>query len=366
MENYTILGGGIAGLACAIQLTRAGKNVQIFEKNSYNHSKGHAFILMPNGLKALKHLGVQEKVLKTAHAVNQFQLHDPEGGLSAFEKLSGAVGIKRESLINILTDALPKGIIQYEKGFSHFNTDATGHIEEAVFVDGSRCEGDVFIGADGIWSKTRQTVQANFSLSPVRIREIVSVIKAPDLVKEYRGSFVKVIREKGGLAVGMVPCDEEHLVWFVQYDSHHHDLLETTLAEQKDRLFQLIRTWCHPIPELLAKTDFLESYVWHTTDMNPIPTYNNKNLALIGDAAHVLLTLTSQGVSSALEDAIVLTDLIKRYPSENIMEIFNRYSTARKDIMEQYFQFGRTLKEEFLHPGLASKKRKIPLVYSEM
>ena len=194
---------------------------------------------------------------------------------------------------------MPENTIKYEKGLSHFEKDANGYIEKAVFTDGTKCEGSVFIGADGIWSKSRKTVCSDFSLSPVRIREIVSVIKAPELVREYAGTFIKVIRKSGGMAVGMLPCDEQHLVWFIQYDSQHPHLLDSPLAEQKRRLFQMTRNWCHPIPKLVEKTDFQKSYTWHTTDMHPIPKYHRKNLVLIGDAAHVLLTLTSQGVSSA-------------------------------------------------------------------
>lgn len=365
MDKYIILGGGIAGLATAIQLVNAGKKVELFEKSAKNQAQGHAFILMPNGLNALKKIGVHEAVLNAAHPIDNFQLHSPEGTLQTQQKLSGALGIRRGVLVKILTNALPANFVQYEKGFSHFEKDPNGVIEKAVFSDGTKCEGTVFIGADGIWSKTRKTVCSDFSLSPVRIREIVSVIKAPELVREYAGTFIKIIRKSGGIAVGMLPCDESHLVWFIQYDSQHPHLLDSPLMEQKQRLFQLTRNWCHPIPRLIEKTDFHKSYTWHTTDMNPIPNYHQKNLVLIGDAAHVLLTLTSQGVSSALEDAICLTDLINQPNEKPKVEIFNAFSHLRKIRMEEYFQLGRDLREQFLFPMQNIQKMDMPLIYSE-
>ena len=247
MRHYILLGGGIAGLTCAHQLIKAGKKVTIFEKNQINHTQGHAFILMPNGIAALASIGLKEEVLKHAHSIHQFQLHNTDGTLVDYQKLNGAIGIRRGTLMKILLDSLPKDCIQFDKGFSHFNYKKSGAIEAVVFHDGTVCQGDVFIGADGIWSKSRKEIVSNVTLSPVRIREIVSVVKAPQLVQQYKGSFVKVIRKRGGMAVGMLPCDKDHLVWFVQYDSHHHELLETTLIEQKERLFQLIRQWCDPV-----------------------------------------------------------------------------------------------------------------------
>lgn len=365
MDKYIILGGGIAGLTTAIQLVNAGKRVELFEKSPKNQAQGHAFILMPNGLAALDRIGVKEAVIAVAHSINHFQMHSPDGAFQTRKKLSGALGIRRGALVEILTNALPTNFVQHEKGFSHFEKDVSGNIEKAVFTDGTSCAGSVFIGADGIWSKTRKTVHSDFSLSPVRIREIVSVIKAPELVKEYEGTFIKVIRKSGGMAVGMLPCDNQHLVWYIQYDSQHPHLLDRPLTEQKRHLFQLTRNWCHPIPELVARTDFQKSYTWHTTDMHPIPNYHRKNLVLIGDAAHVLLTLTSQGVSSALEDAICLTDLINKSTDHFEPLYLEDYSDLRKERMEAYFHMGRDLREQFLFPMQQVQKMDMPLIYSE-
>ncbi len=364
MKQHILLGGGIAGLTCAHQLIKAGKKVRLFEKNQMNHTQGHAFILMPNGMAALDKIGLKEEVLRKSHSIRQFQLHHTDGTLIDYQKLNGAIGIRRGTLMKILIDSLPTDCIQFEKGFSHFNYKKSGAIEAAVFQDGTICSGDVFIGADGIWSKSRQEVVNDFTLSPVRIREIVSVVKAPHLVQQYKNSFLKVINKRGGMAVGMLPCDDQHLVWFVQYDSHHHDLLETTLEEQKERLFQLTRQWCDPIPELIHKTDLNKSYVWHTTDMPPISTYFKNNLALIGDAAHVLLTLTSQGVSCALEDAICLANLLIEKDHLPIEVAFEEYTTTRKTMADTYFQMGRTLKEQFLYPMQTKKKMAVPLAFS--
>jgi len=172
MRKYIILGGGIAGLACAIQLLKSGQQVSLFEKNAKSNAHGHAFILMPNGLQALEKLGVLKEVLAVAHPIKQFQLHTPDGTLASYQELKGALGIRRGDLMKILTEALPANFIQYKKGFSHFKMDTLGNAQQAIFQDGTKVTGDYFIGADGIWSKTRKAIFKNFTLSTVRIREI--------------------------------------------------------------------------------------------------------------------------------------------------------------------------------------------------
>jgi len=172
MKKHIILGGGIAGLACAIQLLKSGQQVNLFEKNTKSNTHGHAFILMPNGLQALEKLGVLKEVLTVAHPIKQFQLHTPDGTLASYQKLKGALGIRRGDLMKILTEALPANFIQYKKGFSHFEMDALGNAQQAIFQDGTKVSGDYFIGADGIWSKARKAIFKNFTLSTVRIREI--------------------------------------------------------------------------------------------------------------------------------------------------------------------------------------------------
>ena len=110
MRHHILLGGGIAGLACAHQLIQAGKKATIFERNQINHTQGHAFILMPNGIAALDRIGLKEEVLKNADSIHQFQLHNTDGSLVNYQKLNGALGIRRGTLMKILIDTLPKAV----------------------------------------------------------------------------------------------------------------------------------------------------------------------------------------------------------------------------------------------------------------
>jgi 2-polyprenyl-6-methoxyphenol hydroxylase-like FAD-dependent oxidoreductase len=366
MNKHIILGGGIAGIAAAIQLQKAGFEVKVFEKNDPESNEGHAFILLSNGLSALKKIGVYEEVMAQSHPIHNFHSRTVSSDRRLVQSVPNAVGIRRKTLADILAKKIKPETIEYDKSFSHFEYTATGEAQSACFQDGSSVAGDIFIGADGIWSKTRKVVHPDYRLSPVRIREVVSVVKCSKMVKQWSNTFLKTNLEDGGLAVGMLPCDAEHLVWYLQFDSQHPSLIELTLEEQRNYLFEKTCQWADPIPQLFAKTDFEKSYMWHTTDMDTLASFYHKNIVLIGDAAHVFLTLTSQGVSAALEDAICLTDLLlqNRYLN-NAETTFKQYSFMRRSVVDGFLNSGRMLQQQFLSPLSLEKEVNMPLVLSD-
>lgn len=366
MNKLAIIGGGIAGLALAIGLKNTGIEVNIYEKSKEKRVNGHAFMLLENGINALTKLGLGDKLLQHGQAIYQFSRRNPNGDKHLFESLNNSVCIRRAALIELLTAELPSGMIKYNKIFSHFKKDETGQITHASFLDGTDVEADAFIGADGIWSKTRSAIFPDYKMSPVRVREIVSVIKAPQLVKKWQHTFLKTQTHGGGLAIGMLPCDDDYLVWYIQYDSQHPQFLNTTLEEQKSLLYHMTRNWAAPISELYKRTDFAHSYTWHTTDMETLPYFHKSNVALVGDAAHIFLTFTSQGVNTALEDAVCLADLLIRNQSlTSISTSLKQYTYIRKTTAESHLEAGRLLQQQFLYPQQYGDKLNVPVVINQ-
>jgi len=366
MSKHLIFGGGIAGMACAIQLKKAGFEVKVFEKTKPSNKEGHAFILLPNGLKSLKKVGVLDQVFAQSHRIESFHSRNVKGDHRFVQSVPNAIGIRRKTLMDILTEKLSENCIEYGKSLNHLEFSADGMAKAACFSDGSIEEGDVFIGADGVWSKTRNTIQSNYQFSQVRIRELVSIVRSPELVQRWSNTFLKTQCGDGGLAVGMLPCDEEHLVWYIQFDSQHPHLIGMSLSEQKNHLMEKIYHWDDPIPQLFEQTDFKQSYLWHTTDMDTLEKFHHKNIALIGDAAHIFLTLTSQGASAALEDAVCLSDLLvhNRFVV-NIEATLKQYSYMRRNIIDEYLHAGRKLKQRFLSPLQINDEAYMPLVITE-
>jgi 2-polyprenyl-6-methoxyphenol hydroxylase-like FAD-dependent oxidoreductase len=76
---------------------------------------------------------------------------------------------------------------------------------------------------------------------------------------------------------------------------------------------------------------------------------------LVGDAAHPLLTFTSQGTGSAIEDALAIGDLLDHHVSrtpepEQLDGILCEFSRHRIPILRARLQMGRRMQSQFLNP----------------
>jgi 2-polyprenyl-6-methoxyphenol hydroxylase-like FAD-dependent oxidoreductase len=112
----------------------------------------------------------------------------------------------------------------------------------------------------------------------------------------------------------------------------------------------LVGTWAHPIPALLANTDFTRVHLWRPIETDLVPRFHRGNLVLVGDAAHPLSPFTSQGVSSAIADAIALAEETHGGSRENLARALERYSVRRHEQCAPYVGQGRELVQRFLQP----------------
>ena len=74
-----VIGGGIAGLASALALTRRGWHVEVLERAPEFGEVGAGLSLWPNALRALDALGVGEQVRSRAVLEGQVGIRDAGG-----------------------------------------------------------------------------------------------------------------------------------------------------------------------------------------------------------------------------------------------------------------------------------------------
>src|SRR5262249_30001821 len=104
-------------------------------------------------------------------------------------------------------------------------------------------------------------------------------------------------------------------------------------------------------PSLLAATDFSRVHLWRPIDTDLVPCFHRGNVVLVGDAAHPFSPFTSQGVSSAIADAVALARELEGARSPGDLEhALTRYSTVRHQECAPFLAKGRELSERFLEP----------------
>jgi cysteine-S-conjugate beta-lyase len=265
-------------------------------------------------------------------------------------------------LIGALMKALPvDSTPRFDAELAAFECDDTGNVTQARVNTGANVKADLYVSAEGIRSRARQTMYPGWPSSPAQVLEIVGMVQCKNTVRWASNNFNKFHAVTGGIALGTLAVDSEHVIWYLQFDSQRflqpaEDAANFAEA-RKNFVTSLVGNWADPIPHLLSIADFSRTHLWRPLDTDLVPSFYRGNLVLVGDAAHPLSPFTSQGVSSAVADAVALA---KNLRSENLKtpsdleHALSRYSTERREQCAPYVAKGRELTRHFLTPEIGS------------
>ena len=109
MDSIAIVGGGIGGLASAILLARAGREVTVYEQAKVSGPVGAGFLLQPPGQLVLEKLGILDEISKQAVPILGLQSQTAKGRKIldlSYRDLKGAprqgLGIQRSTIYEAL------------------------------------------------------------------------------------------------------------------------------------------------------------------------------------------------------------------------------------------------------------------------
>jgi 2-polyprenyl-6-methoxyphenol hydroxylase-like FAD-dependent oxidoreductase len=336
----------MAGAAAATRLVASGWEVRVHEKAAGPWRPGKGFLLLENGVAAARRLGAWDAVAPLGHRLEGATLCDAAGGYVRSESVAGW-GFPHAPVARRLIERLPPGVVRYGAEARGVERAPDGRVRAVVFADGSSVEADLFVAADGNRSVLRQSLFPGATLRPGRVHELVMAIHAPDLVARLGARLVKLVDARRALALGMVPCGEGTVVWFLQMPDDTPGFESLAHADRMAAIRALVDGWAAPAGELIDRTRFEESYLWRTADLDPLPTFAADGVVLVGDAAHPVLPFTSQGVASALTDAVVLGDALDAH-GDDLAPALAAYSAARLPEIGALVAAGRALRDTFL------------------
>jgi FAD-dependent urate hydroxylase len=362
--KVVIIGGGIAGLALANFLQKDQVEVVVNERAIGSSGGGHAFLMHTDGLSVLKELSsFGEHQDLPGQLVEQFTLRRPDNKVVQHLPLDNWRCIKRTQLTKYLYEKLAPGVIKDNRHFTHFIYE-DDRIVAAAFENGEFEYGDLFVGADGGFSKVRQSFLGPTAFVSGGVKEIVGIASNEFLGKEHKGTFNKFQREHNGLAFGVIPTSDDELVWFIQYDPAISDVIETDEVSLSDFCHRLMAKFPPLVKEVLASNNFKTSYIWKTRDFDVLKSFSFQNVVLIGDAAHLALPFTSAGTTNAMLDAKVLALKLKEMEYE---QAFAAYYLERSKEVEKHLKLGRTLRDVFLNPeSFPEDEFRIPLIADKL
>ncbi|MEV5960808.1 FAD-dependent monooxygenase [Kribbella sp. NPDC051952] len=204
----------------------------------------------------------------------------------------------------------------------------------AVSTDGTvTCAGetlsaDLVIAADGVNSITRRTLWSGNAV--FQHRTVWRGVTPSGSVWPVRESLTL----GRGMQVGVLPLPDERVYWFLTANADKPNQL---YADDRAEVLRMLRHWHRPIPELVAATP--EDQVLHNdiVDIDPLETFVQDRVVLLGDAAHAMPPDLGQGACQALEDAVVLAaaladDDLPRYDRDRRARVHPMTAAARASV----------------------------------
>jgi len=349
-SSVIVIGAGIGGLAAALGLLRAGQKVRVFEQVGNPTEVGAGLSITPNAGKALRSLGLGDALADIGN-------RPPAGSIRHFATGETLVTLPQEHsrerygipLYHVHRADLHASLLQAVRaedrgcltmGVALRALESRSDGVAAVFADGTRCEADWLVGADGIHSTTRAALfgadRPNFTGYVAWRGLIPGDLVPPDLLEPplcmtvgprrmlmryplRRGAlvnFVAIARRAAWMEEGWSVRSElsELLEEFADFEAHSLRLLALTPAE---RLFK-----------------------WGLFDRDTLPGWTRGRATLLGDAAHPMPPFTGQGAVMALEDAAVLGRIVSlaRDPDE----VLRRYAQARQSRVDAALEMSRS------------------------
>src|SRR5579862_8441728 len=161
--TFAIVGAGIGGLTAASTLRRIGIDAQVYEQAGRFARVGAGIQMMPNSMKVLRKIGVEERLRRTAfqpysHLNREWDTGRVMRELPMPESLFGApyLCMHRAELHESLAAVVPEEIVHHGKKLAGLDQDARG--VTLTFADGTRAHADAVIGADGVHSIVRDII----------------------------------------------------------------------------------------------------------------------------------------------------------------------------------------------------------------
>ena len=351
-----ILGGGVAGLSLAIALReRSGiDDVVVYERASDARPPsrlGHGLMLMQNGVEALAALGCTS-VLKSCTPLHTAIFRDPTGLTVSTDRLQDVYSMTRAALIQHMRALLPDGVVRYGHDCERVLVSGDGQVRAVHFAHGPTLRGDeadLWVGAEGWRSPMCRALNPGLERTTSRVFEVVTSSHMPQLAAQLGGHFIKTQFPDRGVAFGLLAPSPERVIGFLQFDSESYGSPAPGATPNELRAFitEVLGEAPEPIPTYLRHADMESAHLWRPINADLPPRLHASNAVLIGDAAHPMLPFSSQGVSAALESAVLLADGLHRQKRHCL----SAYIEQRRDALQVYIDGGRRILHGFVDRG---------------
>jgi 2-polyprenyl-6-methoxyphenol hydroxylase-like FAD-dependent oxidoreductase len=350
--HVLIAGGGLSGLCLAQGLKRAGVSCAVYERDPEVRRQGYRITINGDGGNALQAClpdDLYELYLQCSRNTPPRRMSVVVN--SECDELSTAphfgapnegerphTAIHRRTLRQILGARLGD-VIQPAAKVVGFERD--GEKVRLLLDDGTAPEGDVLVGADGVYSAVRAKLLPDVEVIDSGVRGLGVFARTPlppdihDALPEILLSgFVIAVDPATGVTLAMGAMDPRRppdeaaakLTPDVELDPvapymmlsgairpgtpipAPHDWTDATPREVHAQMVDAVSAWHPALKGLVERIELDTMFASNFMRLDPTPPWEPNNVTLIGDAIHAMLPTMGMGGNTSLRDAAVLAD----------------------------------------------------------
>lgn len=306
-----VVGGGVAGMSCAISLKERGLPVTLIDRDEDWGVSGAGITITGPSLRAFKALGVLDGIINAGYVGEGIRVCDTQGAvlqelstpMPAEAGVPGSGGITRPALHKVLADRMQRLEVPAKLGVTVASLTQDDDGVQVVFSDGNAAAYDLIVGADGVSSKIRTLIIPDAPKAAYTGQSSWRVTIDRPAVLDRRHYFLG-----GPHKVGLTPVSANEMYMFVLETAPKVYREDRELASA---LKALLKDYGGIVGEIRDGLSASSSIVFRPLEAFILPApWHRGRVVLVGDAAHPTTPQLASGAGMAAEDGIVLGEAL--------------------------------------------------------
>lgn len=331
IKRALVIGGGIGGLTASVALRQAGIEVDLIEAKPGFSAYGVGIIQPNNTLRALDRVGLARRCTELGTGFPGWRIHAPDGTfLMAAKGENHAApdfppnnGITRPDLQRVLADAAYAHDVRIMLATRAETIDGDEDGVDVRLTNGQESRYDLVVASDGLYSDTR--------------RALFGTLHTPQFTGQsvWRYNFPRPARVEWGEVhfgprskVGLVPMRPDLMYMFLVSAEPDNPMMPD--ARLADLMRERLEGFTGFIADLGGMITDPSQVVYRPMENLLLPApWNKGRVLVIGDAAHATTPHLAQGAAMAIEDAVLLGELMRR--DERVPALLAEFMRRRFD-----------------------------------